>query len=332
MATKRMPIGLFVSELEAAYKRGDGYIMCATGQNPKKWATNSWWFTQYSGSQKTKALYWREHAARVWDCNGLAEGLYKDWSGVDINTKARYNYASWCTTKGTGMIPAKYRVAGAAVFWGNKASTITHVAYLYKPVDPKKPSEDWYIIEARGVMHGVVKTKLSSRKPNFWGLMEKYFDYGNTSTGTTGNTITTNAALGSRLLEKGCKGEDVKLLQQYLMKLGYDLSKYKDDGDFGGETEDAVKKFQENHKLEVDGQYGKKSHAAMMTAIEKLTVRMVTITGDSVNIRKGAGTSYGILKVAHKGDKFERNGAESNGWIPIKINGTGYWVSAKYAK
>ena len=55
MATK-MPIGKFVSEVEAALNRKDGYIMGATGQNPKKWSTGSWWFTQYSGSQRTKAL------------------------------------------------------------------------------------------------------------------------------------------------------------------------------------------------------------------------------------------------------------------------------------
>ena len=93
MSIERMPIKQFVAELEAAYERKDGYIMGSRGQNPKKWAKDSWWFTQYSGSQKTKALYWREHAERVWDCNGMSEGIYEDFSGVNINTKARFNYA-----------------------------------------------------------------------------------------------------------------------------------------------------------------------------------------------------------------------------------------------
>lgn len=167
---KKMPISKFVSEIYAAYKRKDGYILGATGQNPKKWATNSWWFTQYSGKQREKALYWREHAQRVWDCNGLAEGLYKDYTGTDINTKARYNYSQWCDPKGKGLIPAKYRVPGATVFWGDSAANIHHVAYLYKPVKDGVTSGDWYIIEARGVMYGVVMTKLNERKPNFWGL------------------------------------------------------------------------------------------------------------------------------------------------------------------
>ena len=327
MATKRMPIGLFMSEVEAAYKRGDGYIMGSTGQDPKKWSKTSWWFTQYSGSQKTKALHWRENAARVWDCNGLAEGIYKDWSGVDINSKARYNYSDWCTTKGTGTIPAKYRVPGAAVFWGNKASTITHVAYLYKPVDANKPSEDWYIIEARGVMYGVVKTKLNSRKPNFWGLMEKYFDYSDTAYGGVENTSvpSTSIALGSRLLKKGCKGEDVKLLQQYLTKIEYTLS---DDGDFGSKTEDAVKKFQRAYKLEVDGEYGPKSHTKLMEVIASMSF-VICVTGSTVNVRNAPNTTTGKVQYRVKeNDKLNAVGVDAaTGWYKLE---DGNYISNKY--
>ena len=120
-----MPISKFVSEIYAAYKRKDGYLMGATGQDPKKWSVNSWWFTQYSGKQREKALYWRSHAARVWDCCGLSEGLYKDYTGVDINTKARYNYAQWCSPKGSGSIPLQYRVPGTAYRTYRKNSQIS---------------------------------------------------------------------------------------------------------------------------------------------------------------------------------------------------------------
>lgn len=176
----RMPVWMLARELEAARKRSDGYIMGATGQNPMKWGADSWWYKgQYSGKQLEKALYWRTHADRVWDCNGMAEGIYKDYSGVDINTRARYNYRDWCSSenKGEGMIPASKRVKGAAVFWGEKASKIHHVGYLIEPVKSDHPEGDWYLVEARGVMYGVVRTRLYSRKPNFWGWMDKYFDY-----------------------------------------------------------------------------------------------------------------------------------------------------------
>lgn len=333
MAIKKMPIGQFVAELKAAYDRKDGYIMGATGQNPKKWSTSSWWFTQYSGSQKTKALYWREHAARVWDCNGLAEGIYKDFSGTDINTKARYNYSQWCDPKGSGLIPAKYRVPGAAVFWGDSASNIHHVAYLYKPVVDGKPDGDWYLIEARGVNYGVVMTKLKSRNPNYWGLMTKYFDYEN------GAVITpTVYHLGDRTLKNGSEGDDVKELQTDLIELGYDCGRWGADGDFGDATEMAVKDFQTDHKLEADGQFGSKSYAAMLTALAKIhqTVdnpRKVEIYGGNCYVRTAPNTDGSILGVGHSGEKFEYGGQTAeNGWQLIVFKNQNAWVSGKYSR
>lgn len=262
MAIKRMPIGIFVDELEAALNRKDGYIMGSRGQDPKGWKTTSWWFTQYSGKQKTQALYWRNNAAHVWDCNGMSEGIYEKWSGVNINSKARYNYAQWCDPKGTGNIPVKYRVPGAAVFiHSSSAGYITHVGYLYKPVNAANPAGDWYVIEARGVMYGVVKTKLSQRGWNRWGLMTKYFDYGNTAS-------------------------------------------------------EPVKKEEPEKKEE-----------AVATPTNKDTV---TITGDSVNIRNGPDTSYGILKAVKKGTKLER--VDASGWLCVKYNNTVAWVSKQYVK
>lgn len=329
---KKMPIGQFMAEVEKALNRKDGYIMGATGQDPKKWATTSWWFTQYNdkASQKKKALYWREHAARVWDCNGLPEGIYKDFSGVSINTKARYNYSGWCGTKGTGTIPAEYRVPGAAVFWGNTAATITHVAYLYKPVTANKPSGDWYLIEARGVTHGVVKTKLSSRKPNFWGLMTKYFDYGNSEIAYE------EPKLGERILRNGMEGEDVKEMQSNLITLGYDCGKWGADGDFGDATEIALMAFQTAHGVEADGEYGSITHAAMVAALgaEKpvANARSVEIVGGNCWVRSAPNTSAKRLGVAHAGETYQYGDMISeNGWHLIAYQNQNGWVSGKYS-
>jgi len=46
------------------------------------------------------------------------------------------------------------------------------------------------------------------------------------------------------VMRKGDKGEQVKKLQERLLCLGYELPKYGADGDFGSETESAVKDFQ----------------------------------------------------------------------------------------
>lgn len=56
-----------------------------------------------------------------------------------------------------------------------------------------------------------------------------------------------------RLLRKGCRGEDVKELQSALMLLGYDLGKCGADGIFGRKTQAAVKAFQKDEGIQVDG-------------------------------------------------------------------------------
>lgn len=338
MANK-MPIRTFVAQLQEAVARKDGYIMGATGQDPKKWSESSWWYTQYSGSQKTKALYWRKNAKRVWDCNGLAEGMYKDYTGTDINTKARYNYSGWCSVKGTGMIPVNKRVPGAAVFWGSKASSITHVAYLEKPVIAGKPEGDWYIIEARGVAYGVVRTKLNSRDPDFWGIMDKYFDYDNPE------IITAPAyKLGDRTLKKGMKGSDVSELQTWLTKFGYLNDQI--DGDFGSKTKKAVEAFQKANGLTADGEHGKQSHAAMQVLIDKTQEKLpetkvgqIVVTGSSVNVRYGDTTGYDKIGTVKKGEKLtfvlneEKKAIVSvNGWYAVYFNGFIGWISGKYAE
>ena len=56
----------------------------------------------------------------------------------------------------------------------------------------------------------------------------------------------------------------------------------------------------------------------------------VRITGNSVNIRKGPGTDYGIVQVANKGDTFAS--VDVSGWRPIQIGGDVRWVSDKYSE
>ena len=58
------------------------------------------------------------------------------------------------------------------------------------------------------------------------------------------------------MLIKGSKGEAVRIMQEKLIKLGYDLGKHGADGDFGNDTLNAVKKFQKDYKLSVDGEAG----------------------------------------------------------------------------
>lgn len=345
---------IFADFLMQRERAGDGYIMCAVGQNPKK--LSEWYYSgQYSGSQLTQARKWRDTCERVWDCQGLADGYTTEKLKFDTNVRARNNYADWCQTKGVGTIPAKYRVPGAAVFVHN-GSYISHVGFLVKPVDPKNPKGDWYLVEARGVMYGVKMYKLSARSAyNRWGLMEKYFDYKGvlekyhgapSPTPSPTPIVPPKSTLGSRLLRVGSKGDDVRELQEILVDMAYDLGKYGEkkngvDGEYGSLTERAIKDFQRSHyDLEVDGKYGEATHAALMDALHEEeedevphapTKTVSVFAAGRWNVRKGAGTKYGVVTVVSQGAEFPYVSTADNGWLQFEVLGGMGWISNKCA-
>ena len=64
-------------------------------------------------------------------------------------------------------------------------------------------------------------------------------------------------------LRKGDKGPYVTLAQTELINRGYDLGKWGADGQFGAQTEKAVKAFQKDHGLKADGIIGPDTWAAL---------------------------------------------------------------------
>ena len=108
---------------------------------------------------------------------------------------------------------------------------------------------DGYVVHAKGRDVGVVREKISKYSWNRFGRLKAFIADGN-------NVI-------SRLLKKGKKGEDVRMVQQALINLGYDLGKWGADGIFGSKTRKAVRKFQKDHGLKVDGIVGKQTATAL---------------------------------------------------------------------
>lgn len=64
-------------------------------------------------------------------------------------------------------------------------------------------------------------------------------------------------------LQKGDSGSEVKEMQELLIANGFDCGSSGADGEFGDDTEKAVKAFQAKYGLTVDGQYGEKSKAKL---------------------------------------------------------------------
>ncbi len=67
-----------------------------------------------------------------------------------------------------------------------------------------------------------------------------------------------------RYLKKGCKGEDVRALQILLIGRGYSCGNAGADGDFGSATDAAVRKYQKDNGIGVDGVVGSKTMSSLL--------------------------------------------------------------------
>lgn len=84
------------------------------------------------------------------------------------------------------------------------------------------------------------------------------------------------AALGDRLLGRGSTGSEVKELQSKLAQLGYGVGTV--DGKFGSKTEAAIRSFQKDHGLRVDGLAGTQT----IKELKSLTGQSTNASGKAV--------------------------------------------------
>lgn len=153
----------------------DAYILKrAKSSYPKNWEPYYLAYKKWIGHE-------------VIDCNAMMEAYYKRITGKNIDTKARYNYASWCSVRDVADLDNALadmpQLPGVALFSGptNSAAGITHVGILLRKYGPGPL--DWYVLECRGKDYGLVITTLKSRKWEWWGVMDKYFVYDLTAEG-----------------------------------------------------------------------------------------------------------------------------------------------------
>ena len=195
------------------------------------------------------------------------------------------------------------------------------------------------VVEWRGFKYGCVVTKVGSRGWTHWYELP-WVECGEADAEFDTSTNAPAMILGNRLLKRGSKGEDVRMLQEALNRLGFDSGEA--DGDFGPLTEAAVRNMQDAADIETDGKYGEKSHTALMgmlAEIEELpeaeqlpAVYEIRVTGGTVNIRSGPGTQFDVLTVVRKDQILAASTKADNGWYSVIVNGNTGWISGKYAE
>ena len=88
-------------------------------------------------------------------------------------------------------------------------------------------------------------------KSEFWNKLDE-----------TSEVVSTKPTTRNYLM-KGDEGSEVKSMQENLIYLGYSCGKAGADGDFGSGTDNAVRTFQKDNGLTIDGKYGAKSKAKL---------------------------------------------------------------------
>lgn len=216
---------------------------------------------------------------RCGDCRGFTDWVLKQY-GFDLygdTVGAQWGHKNnWCVKGQFGVDPVPQNVL-VNVFIKNSSGKWTHTGFYFNGstcecavgvqyFNPMKKNRwtHWAIAKcfANGYQMPTEPPKEPEKQPEKKPEEEKPVSY--------------------KTLRRGNYGEAVKQLQQRLQDLGYDLGICGIDGDFGQATEKAVKAFQKDHGLKVDGIAGPKTWEALegaQKAPEKPKTYTVTVTG-----------------------------------------------------
>ena len=239
-----------IDKFQQALKENWGYIWGTAGE--------TWTAAKQKQLEKTTdadraqgrryGSRWIGH--RVADCSGLFSWAFRQLGGYMYHGSDTM-YRKYCVNKGE-LSKGKRTDFGAlkpgtAVFvWNGKK--YSHVG-LY--------TGDGTVIEAMGTIGGVTTTKVSLSKWTHWGELTGV-EYGGE------NSQLSEESEERPMLRRGSKGEAVRELQAILLGLGYDLGPCGADGIFGRCTDAAVRKFQQDRGLTVDGIAGPKTYGELM--------------------------------------------------------------------
>jgi len=240
-----------IAKFNQALSEGWGYIWGTAGE--------VWTEQKQRAATREKTLQYGSAwiGKRVADCSGLFTWAFRQLGGTMYHG-SNTMYRDYCTAKGRlsggKRVDGQPLKRGTAVFTGTEADH-GHVG-LYVGYGT--------VIEAAGTKAGVVASNVSADKWTFWGEL-KGVDYSGEdgAAGPASPEAGPVTSSNTPTLRKGSKGAYVTLLQKQLLDRGYSLGSWGADGDFGSATEKAVRAFQGDQGLAVDGIVGPKTWAAL---------------------------------------------------------------------
>lgn len=284
---------------------------------------------QYPGhytSDRT-AGYMKDIREGKWcaDCVGMIKSFF--WKNGDLTAAPKYATNHCPDVSANGMIALCTQTGKIGTIPDEPGLVVWKSGHIGVYVG------NGYTVEMKGFNYDCKRNKVKDGPWTKWGRLPKsMISYTDVPAQEPEPTV----------LEKGDKGAAVKELQEDLLALGYKLPEWGADGDFGKETEAAVRLFQHDHEMEVTGIADARTLAAIQTALENGQAeapldQAVKITGGTVNVRSAPGVENSrILGVVKKGAKLPYQDVEQlvdgRPWYLVEYNGANGWVSSKYAE
>lgn len=136
---------------------------------------------------------------------------------------------------------------------------------------------------------------------------------------------TPKPSINNDVLSIGDTGEDVRELQEWLVKLGYNVGSKGPDGDFGSRTYAAVIDFQRKNDLDDDGIVGPLTKKAIKEAVDKMNENIII---PEEELKLEVGTEVMLTK-----DAVFTNGKSVASWLfgkklyVRKVNGDNVTIS-----
>ena len=181
-------------------------------------------------------------------------------TGKADNATQTLLYSSAAKPAGSLSVPGDYKTLSRS---GKYKSAVVPLQKRLKALGYYSGSIDGYF---GSQTYRAVRNFQSRNGLTVTGVADPYTQqvlYSSSAKSYSGSTVSTGNSLGYRLLYWGCRGDAVKKLQQALIDAGYKTLVRKADGVFGQWTYDAVRAYQKDHGLAVDGIAGKNTQNAL---------------------------------------------------------------------
>ena len=309
-----------------------------------------------------KAITWMEETAKDdrhgycqdhrwgedgdYDCSSAVITAWEQ-AGVPVKSKgATYTGNMLPVFKANGFVDVTAQVnrsTGAGLVRGDVLLNTVHHTAMYCGNGMEVEAS----INEKGTAHGGKPGDQTGKE--FLIRTYRNYPWTNVLRYTGGNST---SATAKNYLEIGDSGAAVKTMQLMLIECGYSCGSYGADGEFGSGTDAALRKFQKDNSLVVDGQYGPASKMKL-TALHNAKVSsdgsesktpsktpkwVGAVNTNELNVRTGAGTenpklaAYPLLRQHNLVDMCDTvRAADGTDWHYVRIAGKYYgYVCGKY--